>query len=92
MNQIKAKAAGWGWANNAENLGKIESMLADMENGVNDFGRRYMLEELGTLKKEMKQDRLIQELEKVLQMSTLIDNIKKCMQSLLRMHKGKIEV
>lgn len=54
------------------------------------IGKGFVLEELSVLKREIKHDRLLQEFERVLQLSAPIEGARKCMQSLLRMHKGKI--
>ena len=86
VQQVKDKAAGWGWAHNQENLGKLEAALSS----INDFGKRFMLEELSGPKREIKHDRLLQEFERVLQLSAPVEGARKCTQSLLRMHKGKI--
>ena len=61
--QIKAQAAGWGWADNEVNKGKLKERLAGLQSGLNDFGRRFLLEEVGELKKDTKQERQQQELD-----------------------------
>ena len=57
VRSIEGKAAGWSWANNDENLGRLKSSMVAMTTGVagNKNFTKVLLQTAGDLKKDIEE-------------------------------------
>eukprot|EP00969_Alexandrium_andersonii_P072425 3195338-Alexandrium_andersonii.AAC.1 len=57
IDQIKSSDA-WAWARNDGNVGKVERALNELMSKLNEFGKSFLVSEMGKLKVAVPQDKL----------------------------------
>ena len=94
INQIRTGGAEWAWANNQENCGKIQVLVQEVSNSVDEVGKDFLVREPTQMKPAYGEEKMIVELQKFIDNSTpkVHELQAACMQILARQNvrkKGK---
>eukprot|EP00969_Alexandrium_andersonii_P239104 10555816-Alexandrium_andersonii.AAC.1 len=76
--------AGWAWANNAENVGKVKLLQNNLLGTVDDFARAYLVTEIKKLKADMKSEHLFTALSNFEKIGSDVTALDKMLQKLTK--------
>ena len=87
--QIETEQA-WDWANNAQNGGQLTTLIAAASSALTLFQKRFLSENVGTLKKNVEKEVMIAELSDLLGKRATLDRLDDCVKSLVRKHASRV--
>jgi hypothetical protein len=76
----------WIWARNDQNLGKLELMLKTLSNGITDFGRKILCQDMAEIKKGYSTDFLATPLNHFCEQASGFGDLSKLMSQLRKRH------
>ena len=87
MKRIEDEHSGPGQLNNEESIGELRRLLHAMEGGLDKFGKEFMLEDFGLLRKRYSTSRLAATLETFVRHSAKISALSRWSAKLMKMDK-----
>ena len=86
--QIENNKDHWGWAHNAENLGKLQTAQARVNVDLGEFGQAFLISEAKDVKDQYGEPHLLVQLEKFNELQETADEFAKQIKAMTIMHKA----
>ena len=81
-----AASEDWAWANNPQNVGRLETLVKDTKTSMSQFHRQFMTEDLTKLKTRYGEHTMISELTAFLSLNNEIKKIELLTKQLVKRH------